>query len=1309
MGEFKLSNNGQGIDFNLFKNKLNLSDVSVSAKFTQIFKFFDSDCNGVLETSNSRGANEIQSLLTGMSRYAAKNSNSIFEAEEVQQYLDETVNAEGETLASKNIGVNDVLNFLRVLAVQNDTMPEEIAEYASDENLTKEELQQLALQTLNDDSDRARKIFNKQNLEQGCISDSVNWVKEFFNTENAASNIDRALLVEDFSNFLIQRTSYGDFTYREYYEAKIEFITQMLAKFNNDKDEATLQECRNMLKNLEPERLTLIIKLFATISDDVTPEEMPEILSDIIEMQIDEQNSRTVLPEISLGDLPQKSTPRPQKITVASLEQSGQLDKVIEFEDAFKLERGVEYNSEAINDYALKNTQLQILTSMNNNIASMDMLLEQINQDTRNEIYCSSSVQQNIMNFITNLYGNDTEKANQVIKEILNISSDRPLLMLSKMDATKLLYALKDKAVENYNNALGGRTLENYSSDASAAYQRAYGYNNITTIVNRYVQSQEEGVQTLKTGVQVAGMVVMIAGQCIPVGGQLTASMIYGGMAAATFGGTAIDAAENFTKEGGPTEQDKKEMIQELATAIALTASGMGIGKVSEAAFKMMVMKNCPKLLAWASEIGIDATMSLVADAAITGEIDLSGEGISQLTNVLVGIIRSKGHFKTYIDTHAGDVRTRTEIDNSSSLNAGRVVGRSNDLVPTRNMAELVHILNEQGIPVSKLGKETATSGMIIFEKDGLRYVLRYSDGKISTGYTCDINGQASKYYEISDNGNLIEIPHNKYIDNLAEGNLSDLRLTDPEAYNNIVNFENVLKSHPSFTELKSYLKKMGVNELNNPTYFIYHDRAYSITFDDNGALLGCTIKDVDLYQEKYFVYDKNGNAQEVTREEFFDKNPNYISPANCNALKNLYRSNLSEETTQNILSRNQSAQKNAINEVVLSELGNIVKTPDDEKILNFLVNDKSLTNKYSYNGQEIVNIMKSDKAKSFILDKINNNKSISRADIKSLDENLLTSTWSYKRSEQRDLTYEIIDIDADPWMVQEAYRQNRDLFNSKVPPGEVVNAEGQLLCNTGDELVPINLTKEKFMELFPIEKRHDINQSTLGDCWLITSMGALMDSPKGRAAIYQMFSQVGDDIYVKFPDSDVSIKFPNGDLNSLSTVSIYMDGYKPKVGYGTDQVDACKGIRMLERAYSIHRHDGYTDGVTTEDITDIFFMNKQMKKLERGRQQEAISNIVGKDNVNVTTLYNKSEYIRMIEESIEDPNKIITFSTAVGKNGNNSNYDLHEQHAYHIVEYNSETGMIAISNPWHNNKIQEIPVYEWLNYVRELDIVELK
>ncbi len=636
MGGFELSNNGQGIDFNLFKDKLNLSDVSVSLKFQQIFNFFDKDGNGVLEVSNNNGVNEIGSMLKGMSKYASVNGNSIFEEDEVQQYLAETVDSDGATLTSKNISVNDIFNFLKVLSIQEDSSSVKTEAYAS-EALTESELQETAIETLTEDSNRARKIFNKQNLSQGSVKNSINWVKEVFNTENAATNIDRALLIEDFSAYLLHRAgSEEGLTYREYYEAQIEFITQMFAKFNKSTDEIKLQRCREGLKKLEPQRLNWIIQAIGTITDNITAEEMPNVLSDIVSQQFETQNFFPSNLQVYNPELPNARSPKPQITTVENLEKSGQLDKKLDFETAFEMERGVKYDKEAINDYALKSTHLQILTGMSNDIAAIDMFLEMLRED-KGELYCSAQLVEEINNFL--------QKFQQHVSP-------------SRADILTTLINLRDKAQENFDKALGGRSLEDYSADAAEAYKKAYGNNNITDVVNRYIESQEGAYQTLKTGVQVAGMVVMVAGQCIPVGGQVAATMIYGGMATATLGGTALDAAENFTKEGGATEQDKKEMVQELATAIALTAAGTGIGKVSESAFRMMVLKNCPKLLAWTAEVGIDATLSLVADAAITGEISLSGEGMSQLINVLVGVIRTKGDFKSYLNTHAGKTDT---------------------------------------------------------------------------------------------------------------------------------------------------------------------------------------------------------------------------------------------------------------------------------------------------------------------------------------------------------------------------------------------------------------------------------------------------------------------------------------------------------------------------------------------------------------------------------------------------------------------------------------------------------------------------
>jgi len=226
----------------------------------------------------------------------------------------------------------------------------------------------------------------------------------------------------------------------------------------------------------------------------------------------------------------------------------------------------------------------------------------------------------------------------------------------------------------NYQTALKGKTLDEYSAEVKSAYQKAYGAENAEDMASAFVQSQQEGVQNTKAVVQGLGMVAMVAGQLIPVGGQAATALIvakgaitYGGMLTSTLGSVGVSYAENKTKAGGITEEDKKAMLQELGTSLALVGSGMGIGKGSEAIFRTLVMKNCPKLIAFAAEVGVDATASLLADYAITGQIDLSGEGIAQLQNILVGIIGAKGA-RNYLNTHAGDVTVRANRSNDVKL-----------------------------------------------------------------------------------------------------------------------------------------------------------------------------------------------------------------------------------------------------------------------------------------------------------------------------------------------------------------------------------------------------------------------------------------------------------------------------------------------------------------------------------------------------------------------------------------------------------------------------------------------------------------
>ncbi|MCM1074039.1 MAG: hypothetical protein NC334_09555, partial [Bacteroides sp.] len=657
MSGFRLDNNGKGINLDLFRNKLHLSDVKDN-NLKQLVKFFDKDGNNILDAS------EIKKLLNEMGEYASSNNNSIFEKEEIEQFLEKSVDSQGESLSSKKITSNNVMTFLKILSLSNNC--ETAGVNTQSARLSEEESQKVAVDTLNYESAKARQLFDKQNIEQGRVKDSVNWVKELFNTENAATNTDRALMLDSFSSYLISKSSSSEgMTYREYYEAKIEFLLQLIKKFANSIDETTLEQSRRGLKNLEPERIDSILQSIGTISDNCAPEDIPEVIKNMVQEQFNAQSIiSNNLPD-SKSELANASISKGAN-TLENMEASGELDKKIAFEDVFFRERGVVYNEEAISDYTVKSSQMQILTSMNNTIAMINSVTESVAGASGSEIYCSKGDLEIVENLLSNIYGSDVEKIQKELDSLTiksTIGDDGKLHLSTDMGVPtraivlKMLTKLKDTHQTRFEQALGGKSFKEYADDTSAAYKKAYGNTNINNIVQNYINSQEAGVGWMKAGAQFGGMAIMLAGNLIPSpAGKVVSLLANGGKAVlsssglltAAFGGAGVSYLENNTKAGGLTNEDKKEILDELKTSGLLTLTGMGIGKVAEGAkTAVLALRNCPKFLAYASEVGVDTALSLVADAAITGEVDFTGEGIAQLTNVIVGIVQAKAHSKT--------------------------------------------------------------------------------------------------------------------------------------------------------------------------------------------------------------------------------------------------------------------------------------------------------------------------------------------------------------------------------------------------------------------------------------------------------------------------------------------------------------------------------------------------------------------------------------------------------------------------------------------------------------------------------------
>lgn len=559
-----------------------------------------------------------------------------------------------------------------------------------------------------------------------------------------------------------------------------------------------------------------------------------------------------------------------------------------------------------------------------------------------------------------------------------------------------------------------------------------------------------------------------------------------------------------------------------------------------------------------------------------------------------------------------------------------------------------------------------------------------------------------------------IDVPKKISIETAID-NLDKQLMHNKNIYDLLSEFKDIKNTTQDFERLFGVIRYSDQN------------KSYTITYDLDGNITGYAKKEPwPSHDGEFYQFNKEGKQVAVKKEEFNKiiqetDNLHYKNRDSINAQINelIFEKNFSRDVGTLIINNNGRKEYPRFNDVTLSVIADSITNEKDIDVLKALVGKKNIAGKlsgaksknlYVYSQDDIVRIMQSPEAKAFIADKIANNKNFTRADLKALDENLLPEVSSYKLSKTQNVESEIPEIkiseDHETFIdLFKKFKDVREALTAQMPVGEVASLNGKLFCNTGDDLVPINMLKEKFTELFPPNKRHNISQGGLGDCWLVTSMGALMDSPKGRAAIYKMFNQVGDDIYVQFPDANVPIRFKKGKLNKLSPISVYMDGNNLRIGNG-GSVSASKGIRMLEEAYAIHRNDGYTKNITVEDVNDIFFMDKKMKRLEGGWQSEALSDIVGENNVKISSGYEPSDYLRMMKDNISDQNKIVTFATK-DNGGTARKYDLQGGHAYRVVGFDEEKGLISISNPWHNNTVKQIPVYDWLNYIDDVTVTE--
>lgn len=501
--------------------------------------------------------------------------------------------------------------------------------------MTTEEAQNNAIENIESNAEQAQKLLDAQ--DDGDISKAYNFVKEKLNSELAKSNVAKVVHKQFETAEFLREAKQGTLTYKEYLRRKREDIFKTFPEIDNynDKQKQMIKKGLDSLTEGQLNRLQNQLLALPKKDDKNYQNSVNSFKQNFFEESTVEKTTTARIGEVS-------KTSKSREIKKAYNPSDG--DRLMTFEETYLLEQGVEFNKENIqkfNDSTAQYTFANSLTNKRNEIHSLlTSALEKAKVQGSTGLssvdLINAELIPSIGASITKLYGKDNLAKG--LKDLTNgqysLNDEiKSLEDLSRKDVSAMNNIAKlilTKIDENYSKALNGKKLEDYAKTMANDYKNAFGTKDASALASSFAQDQEGIVQTARNTVQIAGMVVMVGGMafCPPaaLGGGLISS----------FGGIGVEAYNENTKEN-PDKEKNKELGQEALVNAALLLIGAGSGKVGSMAKTALTAKNAPKLVAAMADIGVDSSLSLLGDLTLTGQIDLSGEGFSQLMSLVAG------------------------------------------------------------------------------------------------------------------------------------------------------------------------------------------------------------------------------------------------------------------------------------------------------------------------------------------------------------------------------------------------------------------------------------------------------------------------------------------------------------------------------------------------------------------------------------------------------------------------------------------------------------------------------------------------
>lgn len=192
-----------------------------------------------------------------------------------------------------------------------------------------------------------------------------------------------------------------------------------------------------------------------------------------------------------------------------------------------------------------------------------------------------------------------------------------------------------------------GFSIERLQAKHIADQEKAFGNNTaFQKLIDKYCADQDGFAEKLASVAQIGGIAMMAAGGiltfvCPPAGTALMSAGKWTAVAG-MFSDNAIELVDNLASENGLTSDEAWDLMKKTITEIALLYSGAKINGVANKTNAIVLNATQNKTLSFLAEIGTDASLSLLTDLMITGEVNLSGEGLSQLLGIITGIAGAK-------------------------------------------------------------------------------------------------------------------------------------------------------------------------------------------------------------------------------------------------------------------------------------------------------------------------------------------------------------------------------------------------------------------------------------------------------------------------------------------------------------------------------------------------------------------------------------------------------------------------------------------------------------------------------------------